>query len=324
MAEPSSARSRPVFSRGRLVVGIVIVAVIGAGVAYVLGRSRPAPDPGRLVYATKDAVFVRDLATGEIRRLSSIPESLTALPSPDGRWVAYYSATKQTGLVELATGRVRALAEADRAIPFGWTPDARVAYVALGADIRLIVIDPDGAKEVLATRFGETHVVWIDDTRFVSQHGSKELVLVDTGEEETSVETLVDDAMPLAVSPDDKEILYVAKGDLIVAKLAGDRLTSKRVIVRKKQIETKGAAVSPSGVVAVFGTSRKRDAIWLLASGEPLRVGRGKVQTAAWSQDGSALVYAVGDEVYAYETGTRERKRLTPRGTKVIGLAVVP
>lgn len=323
MEERSSARASRAFTRGRLVVGILLVAVIGAAAAYGLGRLRGEPDPGRLIYADRENVFVRELDSGEVRTLAALPKKPSYVqPSPDGRWLAYIGREFDLGMIDLESGRRWTEAEGG-VVPFGWSPDARLFVKDVGSG-KLVAVDPDGAKRVIADRFRGFPPVWIDPERFLTWLDG-DLMLVRTSGDDTSVSKLADSAIPLAASPDGKEIVYgSASGTarVTIARLTGDRLASKRIVFRSAADR---AMVSPTGYIAIVSDT-DREGIWILRGGSmpARRVLDGRAGQVAWSRDGSALVYRQGGSLFARDIRDGRTVRLTPRGSHVFGFAVVP
>ena len=146
MAERSPARDRDRFSRSRLFVGLVLVILLGAGLAFAAGRFRSAPSAGRVVYAARQGVFTHDLSTGEDKLVAHLPDDVElAIPSPDGRWVGYAEGAGAVSIASLT--EVRSFEVAARfSIPVGWSPDSRLVFGELVGDRDLVAIKPDGER----------------------------------------------------------------------------------------------------------------------------------------------------------------------------------
>ncbi len=128
------------------------------------------PDPGFIDVAAdghtvafidrvsgQEDVFVADVATGEVSRLTDDGESKEGLAySPDGGWVAYIERGSQRRLllVETATGSVREIYSTNSWNDLGWpvfSPDGDL--LAVKGDWQIIVFD-------LST--GENQYIWTD------------------------------------------------------------------------------------------------------------------------------------------------------------------
>ena len=59
-------------------------------------------------------IYIRDMHTGEVKQVSPSPTSAQIIPawSPDGKWLAFQDETGVTSIVNIATGKVRALTPA--------------------------------------------------------------------------------------------------------------------------------------------------------------------------------------------------------------------
>jgi len=98
-----------------------------------------SPDGSRLAYASDSAgvynLFIRDMRTGESKLVSPSPASAQILPawSPDGKWLAFQNEVGVTSIVDIATGKVRAMTPPlfDPGRP-SWSADGRtIAIVAV-------------------------------------------------------------------------------------------------------------------------------------------------------------------------------------------------
>lgn len=320
---PRSRRSE--FSRVRLVVGIVLIAVLGAGAAYVLGRSSGS-SAGTLVYATPVGVYTHDLETGRDERAVTLPEgTLAAIPSPDGKWVAYAKDAGEVWLAALDHEQRYQVAE-QLALPLGWSPDGRLLVSELGDDRDLVAIVPDGDREVIADGvYGSTTApVWIGTDRVAITKGEGRFVIIDTSgsRPEQTAEIL---GTPLAASPDGAELL-VSRGDaLMVSKIESDEPLGLRVIFEGTPSV---AAASPQGYLAVAAKDEDgRNGVWIFQGGtDSSKVVEGKVNSLAWTTQGAVLIYERKGVLYALTAGG-EPTRVSREDVKVFPLlsfVVVP
>ena len=329
MAERSREPSRrPEFSRGRLIVGLVLVAIVAGGAAYGLGQLRTGTNPGRVVYATEHGVFVRELASGDERRVASLPkDTLQVWPDADGRWLGYLRRAGSLWLLDLET-RERWQVSERLSIGLGWTPDNRFVAGELLSDRDLVAIDPGSrGNDLLVSRYSGGRMIWKDREHFLTVIG-KDFVSIRVSGRRPLASKVADDAAPLAVSPEGSEVLYLidpegAKPRVAIADLDGIRLGSRRVVFEGW---AKLAATSPQGFVAFSARDRSNKwGTWVLESSSkpPRRVADG-AEELGWSRNGSALVYVIDGALYARDLNDARPVRLSARGTYVKGFAVVP
>jgi hypothetical protein len=302
----------------------VLVALVGAGVAYGAGRLRPGPDAGRVVYATDTGVFVRELATGAQRRVLTLPSgTLGVWPSPDGRWLAYLRRSGELWLAGVDDGRRWRVSERSAAV-FGWSPDIRLVALELQGQGRLVAVDPGGrGSRVLASGYRGGAPVWLDAGTFAAALG-RDTILVRTRGDRTSARRLLEDAWPLAAAPGGGELLVLRgperrRSRVVVADVDGERVAGTRAVFEGKASR---AAVSRQGFVAFSGRDRSDAAgVWVLESGESVRrVARAEAGALAWSVDGSSVLYEVDGVLYARDVREERTVRL---GSRVRGFAVV-
>jgi hypothetical protein len=313
------------FSRTRLLVGIVLVAAIGAGAAYAIGRTGGGLDAGTLVYATPAGVYTHDLVTGRDERVVTLPEgTIAALPSPDGKWVAYSKGTGEVWLAALDHDQRYQVAE-QLALPLGWSPDGRLLVSELADDGDLVVVVPDGEREVLAPgRFPAISApVWIDERRVAVAASEKTFILLDT---DKPTEPLPIAGTPLAASPDGAELLVAREGALMVSKIESDEPLGLRVIFEGTPTV---AAASRQGFLAVAAKDKKgKSGVWIFQGGsDSTKVVDGKVNGLAWTTEGAVLVYERKGVLYALERPGAEPKRVSREGVPVFPLhsfTVVP
>ncbi len=330
MAERSPNRNRSsAFSRGRLAIGLVLVAVIAAALAYAFGAERGGPDPGRLVYAGKEGVFVRELETGDERKAGSLPTDVTlGAASDDGRWYSYVQKSGALWLLQLENNRRFEVSDAP-AFPLGWSPDGKLVARELLDDRDIVLIDPEGGSRVLWSR-GSVEVrypVWVDADRFFMYDDKQEksLALVKLAGSDSSI-SYIGEGNPLAASPDGAEILLQREKSLVVAKLDGSRLSNERELFEGTIGST---AVSGQGHVAFTAKDNKgRGGVWVLQGGrETRKVVSEAVSALDWSLDGSTIFYAKKGAVYALTLPDGDPKRVSDRKVHVFdnqGFKVVP
>ncbi|MGH2758731.1 MAG: hypothetical protein ACRDKJ_04105 [Actinomycetota bacterium] len=307
-------------------MGLVGVLVLAVAVAFGLRQLRSGPDIGRLVYATQTEVVVRDLASGERHRLAGLPrDTLQAWPDAEGRWLGYLQRTGALWMLDLDSGaRWRV---ADRlTVGQGWTPDGRFLAAELDSDRDLVAIDPgDRGTDLLIERFAGGQPAWLDDGRFATAIGD-DLVLVRT--EGPEADKLGDDLIPLAASPDGRDLLVSdsTRKDprLVIATLEGDEIAGRRTVFNGQAYR---AAVSGQGFVAFSGRdAANTGGTWVLESRtrRPRRVARGQAEQIAWSSDGSSLVLLIDGKVTAVDLRDDRTIRMSPGTDHVISIAVVP
>ena len=321
MAARSRTRAkRSDFSRGRLIVGVVLIAAIGVGAAFFIGRSRGGPKAGTLVYATPVGVYTHDLTTGRDERVVTLPEgTVGAIPSPDGKWVAYSKDAGEVWLAALDHDQRYQIAD-QLAIPLGWSPDGRILVSELGDDRDLVAVVPDGERTVLADGVygGGAAPVWIGDDRVAIAKGAEQFVIIDTSGPKPK-QTLPIAGTPLAASPDGEEIL-VSRGDaLTVSKIESDEPLGLRVIFEGTP---NVAAASPEGYLAVAAKDKDgHNGVWIFQGGsDSSKVVEGKVNGLAWTTKGAVLLYERKGVVYALERSGAEPKRVSREGVTVFPL----
>jgi Tol biopolymer transport system component len=122
---------------------------------------------GRLLFDNFDDIFVLDLPTGSLRRLTSDPgQEINAVWSPDGQKIAYRSnrdGRDDIWLMDADGGNRRNLTHTPDRDEYGatWSPDGKwLAFNAsqpgLRGPLQLVVLRPDGTgRHVLRTAYAE-------------------------------------------------------------------------------------------------------------------------------------------------------------------------
>src|SRR5687768_16043285 len=108
---------------GWLATGLVLVALLAAGIAWGLGKLREEPSPGRLLYAGKGGVFEHDLASGQEKRLAKLAGATVASVSPVGRWISYLAEDGRLMLTDLPPRELEIVVAERLTVPLGWTND---------------------------------------------------------------------------------------------------------------------------------------------------------------------------------------------------------
>jgi hypothetical protein len=211
----------------------------------------------------------------------------------------------------------------------GWSPDGRFVAAELADDRDVVAVDPtDRGSDLLMSGFPGSRIVWVTDERLLSATNTQ-MVTIDLAGERPSADALVDDAWPLAVSPDAEELLYVADpggeaSKVVIAELYEKGLGPKRTVFQGMAYR---AAVSPQGFVAFSGRDRSNGGgTWVLESRSrpPRRITSGQAESIAFSRDGGSLLYVVNGTLYARDLREDRTIRLSPRGAHVKSFAVVP
>jgi hypothetical protein len=294
------------------------VCIVAVALTFALSRLRSGPDPGSLVYAARQGVFRHDLETGKDTRLAVLPDGIeVAMPSPDGRYVAYALGEGQLWLASLE--REKAFQVAERfTVPLGWSPDGRLIAGELLSDRDLVAVDPDGDREILLSGGYATGSlpVWIDDDRFAIASDDDSFVIVDGTEASKPI-----DGHPLAASPDGAELLVLRDRSVVVGKVGGAQLRNVRRLLKK---DASYGAASPAGFLAVAAA----DGVHVFRGGtESERVVDHPVDWVGWARAGAVLLYAQDGAVYALELPDGKPKRVTRDDADVLPLlafSVVP
>ncbi len=306
------------FSRARLFVGLLVITLIGAGGMFALARLRGGPDPGSVVYASPEGVFVHDLSSGHDRLAATLPKgTVAAIPSPDGKWVAYSRGVGELWLASLRS-RQRFQVADQFVVPLGWSPDGRLLASELLSDRDLVLIDPDEGREVLKSGGvpPSSFPVWLDEHRFAIATSDEEFVLFDTRRPSRSVAA---PGAPLAASPDGEELLFALRDKVLVAKIEGKKRGQLKTIFTGTATH---AATSGDGFLAIAAKDPKgHSGAWVFQGGsKKTRVVSGKVDGLAWSAKGAALLYQRGGVIYAIAHAGSDPVRVSRRGVKVFRL----
>jgi Tol biopolymer transport system component len=134
------------------------------GVRYadgVGGHSAISPDGSMIVFSgwdslSKQRLWLRPLAEGDVRALSGTDNASYPFWSPDNRSIAFFAEGKLR-VVSVAGGPVLALADA----PFGrggaWAPDGTIIFSASVTDRNLTAVASSGGPTRLVTAFDSTN-----------------------------------------------------------------------------------------------------------------------------------------------------------------------
>lgn len=291
----------------RLVIGLVIV-LVGAGVAMVLFRMGSDREGARLVYAATEGVFERDLVTGRDRKVTSLPRGVqAAMPSPDGRHVAYVLDEGEVWIVELERSGERFQVARRLTIPLGWSPDGRLVAGELLSDRDLVAIDPDGGRDILMSGgyMSGAMPVWIDDSRFAIQDGEDSFVIVGVIVEGAEASDPID-GLPLAASPQGD--LYVAREGAVVTGRVTDHEIgdTERVFRHRAHL----AAAGPDGTVAL---ATKAGLFIVDAPGKSTRIVKRRVDWVGWGPP-DTLLFASDGAAFAVDlAGAPQEEQETPR-----------
>ncbi len=307
--------------RGWLATGLVLVAIVAAGIAWGLGVLRDDPGPGRLFYAGPQGIYERDLASDDVQRVARIPDLVIASVSPDGRWIASVRGGRLV-VTDLTDDDFELVVSERLTVPLGWAPDGRLVAGELLSDGDLIAVDPEGAREVLYSGYARGSMpVWFDDERFAVARSSEEVVIVEDGETVASTE-----GFPLAVSADGAELLLQRDDEVVVTKVDGTSFSDPRKIFEGR---VDRAATSRSGLVAITGEdARERGGIWVFEGGTDVRrIVNKKADWLGWSAESSHLLYARKGAVHAMRLPDGKPQRVSRKDVDVFPLfsfTVVP
>jgi Tol biopolymer transport system component len=114
-----------------------------------------SPDGSRFVYNTREGLFVRPLATEEVRHLSATSNVRNPVFSPEGDWIAYFSVA-DSEIRKVATSGGGSTALTDATPPFGvsWEADGTILFGQPSGVMR--VSENGGAPELtVVARDGE-------------------------------------------------------------------------------------------------------------------------------------------------------------------------
>lgn len=328
MAESSAAASNR-FSRARLAVGVLLVAIVAAGVAFGFGSLSGGAELGRVVYASERGVFVRDLASGSTRRVTGLPaDTLDAWPDDQGRWLGYLRRRGDLWLLDLER-KTRWQVSERFSVGLGWTPDRRFLAGEVASDRDLVAVDPeDRGSHLVVGGYSGGRPVWRNRDQFLAAVGGGDLVVVRLSGSTPRVRKVLDRAWPLAVSPDGAELLYVREPQspnarVFIGRLEGSKVVGSRMIFRGTAHR---AGVSRQGHLAFSGFDRNsRRGTWVVESPsrEARRVSSIEAESIGWSLDGKTLIY-VADGLFAVDLRDHRRVRLSSRGDYVRAFNVVP
>jgi hypothetical protein len=329
-AEPELIGSR--FSRGRLVLGILIVIVL-AGAAAVAVSRLGGGGAGELVYVSAEGIVLRDLGSGDERVVAPAPpRATTPVADPAAGRIAFAEGGG-VRVVDLASGEEVPWEATGR--PVAWAPDGRLVVERDTARGRtdLVAVTADGtATSIIPAGLGgpDGPPVWVSEdvlaVRLLDRDGQAGAInVVRLTQDGVSVSHLEHDARPLAASPDGAELLYVAEEQdvqhLRILRMDG---------FASRPLETSGrfavAATAPGGLVAVSGhTAEGEQGVWVLEPGtSPLRrVADRSALALAWSADGGTLLYTAGAAVYAVELPDGRPRALDIRIADPLLLAVL-
>ena len=132
-----------------------------------------SPDGKYLAYASdNDGVmnlYIRDMASGAVKQVSPSPTAAQLLPawSPDGKWLAFQDETGVTKVVEIVTGKVRALTPAlfDPGRP-SWSADSStIAIVAVKPYTRRF---REGTNQIAIIDVASAKMSWFEPAPFES------------------------------------------------------------------------------------------------------------------------------------------------------------
>ena len=240
IADYPDQQEQVVVARSRLAVLTQPATVVEAsGVVVRQVWTSPAldvsPDGRYLVFKDGEDLGVRDLRTGQIRRLAGATGRDSAFPaiSPDGRQLAYLSLSlsgrdAELRLRDLTGSRPRVLfsnPEVPDLRPFAWSPDGKQILTVFarkdGTNQIVLVSAADGSVRVLKSlewQLRPEQMSFSPDGRYIvyhrrTQRDSSELdifvLATDGSRESLLVDWSADDRYPLW-TPDGSAILFVS------------------------------------------------------------------------------------------------------------------
>jgi len=312
-----AARSQPAPSRGTFFVGIALVVVAAALVAFGFAKLQRHPSGEQLIYAGSGAIYRRDLATGVDTKIASIPKSTKlAEPSPDGKWVAYGNAQGAVWMFDVAGHRRYQIAD-QATVPVGWSPDSKLMVREIVGNTDLVLIDPNGGRRGLLNSppLSMSLPVWISSTRFAvgDLNDVNDSLLVDTKASERP-DVKANFGIPLAASPDGKQLIYGIHGALHDGRITSSGVTGGRVLFKGTATVV---ATSPQGFVAFAA----KDGVYVLETSTTIkRIVTGQADWLVFSSDGTTILYAKGGAIYAQNVRHGRAKRVSKRGVNVLTL----
>jgi Tol biopolymer transport system component len=233
-------------------------------------------------------------------------------PSPDGRWLAYWSVG--SGYNPAALWLARADGTSARTIGVGydadWSPDSRsLAYSAADG---IHVATTAGADRIVyrtGTYVSQAH--WSPDGKAIAFAGQGGLIVLRGGRSSVLVP---DEPDSIAWSPDSREIAYATNHGIFLVSTSPRSHVPRPVYIVTTQsyYPTKwDLAFSPNGRVLAFHDAAKIG----LVDSRTLRMRTFAVvaRDIAWAPDGSRLLVVRGTE-YDTAISTGDLQTLTPSG----------
>jgi len=244
--------------------------------------------------------------------------------SPQGEEIAYLSFQEkgkgQVWLLDLKSGRQRAIASAGWGFPLAWLPDGRLAFARRG---RLLLVNRQGKERLQAVTLAARYQISPTGEKVAMSDGSTLRV---EGVDGTNPKTLAHEALigPAAWSPDGTRLAFIVVGEQLQPQLwVADANGSARFLLAEGEDEYFGApSWSPDGRTIAFSRCPRGSEtapacdIWLVGSdGQGLRnltPGNREESAPAWSPDGRYLAFQRDGDVWVLDMEAAQFKSENP------------
>lgn len=283
---------------------------------------------GLLIGSAAYIVAAQDVVTEQVNVMAAqlekqgakrlVKEAARGSFSPDGKQIAYAKMPFNTGiaLLDLETGKSTDLVAPGKDPAFSHGENPLIAYVrGDGREEEVWVVQPDGQnnRKIAAGGFP----CWSGDGKTLFFHNRNQLCLmaVDFSKKDPQPEErdLIIPALYPEVSPNGKTVAYVSRGAFIITPIENPRYTAQLL-----PGATRGgfAGWSADGKQVAYGGFGYDDRVGLWVydteTGNTRKVLDGPCTMAAWSQDGSKLLFDFRPFYGWHEVWMIETKALEP------------
>jgi len=297
-----------------------------------------SPDGTQLVYLGHSRLFVRRLDQATSTELAGTEQAHTPFFSPDGHWVAFFSANRLKK-ISLDSGQVIDLGRGSLGYGGSWGEDGSIV-AATDVTLSRIAAGSGARTSLTALAPGEIAHRWpqilpgaraVLFTAYSSMTGLEGATVEVQSLPDGRRKTLVRGGTFGRYVPSG-HLTYISKGTLFAVSFDPDRMevrgTPTAVLDEVSYSAANGSAqidFSRSGT-AVYRSSRAGTGLvtvqWLNAAGNtrPLLPVPGNYLSPALSPDGRRLALTSAGDIWVYELGRESMKRLTYGGGHAVAL----